>query len=243
MALTLTVLVACMGDVAYIYEPPGIEKTLDSTPEPSTAPTTETAAGAPDESTTSTETIQAVTAYENPLDYYTEFLSDRINNRFIRFEFGTKDELNLALVFYEDFMLRAPWGEHYYAGRISDNEKAALLELLDIDPENNHMGDITRCFVPEAVDFLYYMTGYEFTREELGAALNAYGYVWTYMENWDAYYFMHGDTEYMAVTCVRVIELDQGQTEIYYTDGANLCAVLTIEEIEGRIVFCSNRYL
>jgi hypothetical protein len=47
----------------------------------------------------------------------------------------------------------------------------------------------------------------------------------------------------MLVNCVEIIELDHGQTEIYYTDGASLRAVLTIEEIEGRIVFHSNRYL
>lgn len=196
-----------------------------------------------DDSTANEGTIANDTTTIDNLDYYTDFLNDWINNRFIRFEFSEKDELNLTLVFYEGFMLKAPWGEHYYTISISDYERAALLERLGVDSENEEMGDITRCYVPEAIEFLRYMTGYDFTREELDAALNASGYQWTYMEDWDAYYFIAGDTEYKFVTCVEVIELDNGQTEIYYTDEANVSAVLTIDEIDGRIVFCANRYL
>ncbi|MCL2662269.1 MAG: hypothetical protein FWE83_02940 [Oscillospiraceae bacterium] len=176
------------------------------------------------------------------LDYYTDFLRDRINNRFIRFEYCTKDDLNLTLVFYECFLLKAPWGDYYYVENISDIERSELLEYLSIDG-NDYIEDITRCYVPEAIDFIRYMTGYEFSREELGAALNIDGYQWTYLEDRDAYYLICGDTEYRFVTCDEVVELNDGQKNIYYVDEAGQRAVLTIEEIDGRIVFISNRYL
>jgi len=179
---------------------------------------------------------------EYDLDYYTEFLCDRINNRFIRFEYCTKDDLNLTLVFYEGLLLKAPWGDYYYAEDIGEIERTELLEHLGIG-DNDYIGDITRCFVPEAIDFLRYMTGYEFSREELGAALNTGGYQWLYLEERDAYYFMCSDTEYRLVTCDKVIELNEVQKEIYYTDETGQCAVLTIEEFDGRDIFLSNRYL
>ena len=191
------------------------------------------------DSSTNEKTIPSGTASEETLNYYTEFLSDRINNRFIRFEFNTKDEIDLSLVFYENFMLKDSDGEYYYVYQVTNEERAALAELLDMDIEL----DITRCYVPEAIDFLRSMTGYEFSREELGDALNARN--WTYMENWDAWYIESSDTAYRLVTCVEVIELDNGNTEIYYRydDGAGEYAVLTIEENEDRIIFLSNRYL
>ena len=185
---------------------------------------------------------ELVSNVENDLDYYTNFLRDRINNRFIRFEFSTKDDLDLALIFYEEFLLKAPWGDYYYTESISDSEKTELHKYWGIS-DNDHIGDITCCYVPEAIDFIRYMTGYEFSNEELGAALNASGYQWTYLEDRDAYYFMCSDTEYKLVTCDEVVRLNGGQKEIYYTDEAGLRAVLTIEEIDGRNVFLSNRYL
>ena len=201
------------------------------TPDPDTVIT--------DDSSINEKTIPSGTASEETLIYYTEFLSDRINNRFIRFEFSTKDEIDLSLVFYENFMLKDSDGEYYYAYQVTNEERTALAELLDMDIEL----DITRCYVPEAIDFLRNMTGYEFSREELGAALNARN--WTYMENWDAWYIESSDTAYRLVTCVEVIELNNENTEIYYRydDGAGEYAVLTIKENEGRIIFISNRYL
>jgi hypothetical protein len=77
----------------------------------------------------------------------------------------------------------------------------------------------------------------------LGTALNAGSYQWTYLEDRDAYYFMCSDTEYRLVACDKVIELSEVQKEIYYTDEAGQCAVLTIEEFEGRYMFLSNHYL
>jgi len=195
---------------------------------------------------TEPEQIETIDKFEDILSYYTDFLSDRANNRFIRFEFSTKEEIDLSLVFYDGFMLKDSDGEYYYAYNISDEERAALKEILDNETDYGFMGlDITRVYVPEAIEFLCDMTGYEFSREELGASLNASGHVWIYMENWDSYYHEHGDTAYRLVTCVDVIELDNGQTEIYYhyADGAEENAVLTIQEIDGRIVFLSNRYL
>ena len=195
----------------------------------------------PGGSVTDEDTTSAGNSIEDILNYYTEFISDRANNRFIRFEFNTKEEIDLTLVFYDDFMFKDSDGE-YYAYNINDEERAAFRKISGYGFTG---GDITRVYVPEAIDFLRDMTGYDFSREELGTSLNASGHSWIYIENWDSYYHEHGDTAYRLVTCVDVIELDNGQTEIYYhyADGAGENAVLTIQEIDGRTVFLSNRYL
>jgi len=213
-------------------------ETVSTTPQPSP----EIIIDIPDEPVFNNKPDEPVSNADYDLDYYTDFLRDRMNNRFIRFEYCTKDDLNLALVFYEGFLLKAPWGDYFYAKNISDIERTELLAYLGID-DNDYIEDITRCYVPEAIDFIHYMTGYEFSREELGAALNAGGYQWTYLEDRDAYYFICGDTEYRFVTCDEIVKINEERQEIYYTYEAGQRAVLTIEEIDGRIVFLSNRYL
>jgi len=234
LILSLAVLSACQTVSAASDE----KEQLDIPP---VEPVTDNSQPSPDINNTEPDDIETNIEYD--LDYYTEFLRDRINNRFIRFEYGSKDDLNLSLVFYEGFLLKAPWGEHYYSNNVNEYERTALLKLLDLNAGNEETGDITRLYVPEAIEFLYYMTGYEFSREELDAALNNNGYQWTYLEDWDAYYSICSDTEYRFVTCNEVLGQDNSQKAIYYTDEAGTRAVLIVEETEGHTVFVSNRYL
>ncbi|MDW7659915.1 MAG: hypothetical protein SCL54_00675 [Bacillota bacterium] len=66
-----------------------------------------------------------------------------------------------------------------------------------------------------------------------------------YLEDYDAYYYFHGDTNYRSLITFNRGEREGNQIRLYYDDGffGDGAKVLTLMEIEGEYKFKSNQYV
>ncbi len=66
-----------------------------------------------------------------------------------------------------------------------------------------------------------------------------------YLEEYDAYYYFHGDTNYRSLITFNRGEREGNQIRLYYDDGffGDGAKVLTLMEIEGEYKFKSNQYV
>lgn len=154
------------------------------------------------------------------------FLNDKANNGFVgRDSYGKPEELNLRRVLYDG----AGFGQ--WILDLSEEEQADILRAL---------GMVT-----------LYCSGYKFTRaavdaylqEKIGmplAGISPIGVIpdCQYLEKYDAYYLLHGDTEYCLIEITGGETEDDGTIVVRYTGAGN--GTLRLRKTDGGYRFLSD---
>lgn len=114
-----------------------------------------------------------------------EWLNEPTVRELFHSPFENAGEVKLKEMFYD--------GVDEVYDSVTEEEWAALEEIRG----TIHTG-VTRVTVDEIISAFREMFGVELTRKEIAERLEG----WAYLEEYDAYYHLHGDTLALRVTCV-----------------------------------------
>ena len=122
---------------------------------------------------------------EKELEEWEAWLNTRTVCELFAAPFEHPGEVSLHHMFYD--------GVDEGNGYASDEEIAALEAL-----RGTIHTDVTKVTVTDIINTFYRTFGVELTRKEIRNRLE----YWIYLEEYDAYYDVHGDTEWRQVTCL-----------------------------------------
>ena len=196
--------------------------TTTTTPITTTAPTTTTAPIIP--------TPQPGTLSKAQLEEIQSFLNDDANNGFVGHnDYTSADEINLNWVFYDGA------GISVGIESFSADEERAVLNAMRADEFFNPPIKIKRA---DANALLL---------EKCGLSLQDFRdtlYFFDYVESYDAYYIMHGDTNYSHITVVDGM-IDQSYNYVVnycITDSCKQIFTVTLRKTDKGYQFISNTY-
>ena len=150
-------------------------------------------------------------------------LNQEENNGFLQCTYHSPEEIDLTQVFYSGAGLAG-------TDTLPDKERAAL-EKNGVPIEL----DVTRITTNQADQFLREKAGIPLEQSRGGLR------DWTYLPDFDAYYFQHGDTNYDPVTVTGVTETGDGcQVRYVHTYAGEPAGVVTLHRTGERWTFYSN---
>ena len=157
---------------------------------------------------------------EQELNMWEEWFNTRTVCELFGAPFENPGEVSLHQMFYD--------GVDEGNGYASDEEIAALEAI-----RGKIYSDVTKVTVADIIGTFYRTFGEELTRKEIGRRLDN----WIYLEQYDAYYHIHGDTGWRKVACIagEYHPEDATMTVTCEVDG-NLYTVGLSENKDGAII-------
>lgn len=163
---------------------------------------------------------------DEELDSFTDFVNSIENYGFLLSEYTAPTDVDLYEVFY--------CGAGISVHSLTDGELEAYEQATDWTIEL----DVERLTTAQIDDFLVKKTGYSL--DEMKEPIT-----WTYLEQYDAYIFQHGDTNYCSFICTGGKRIGEDIFEIHYSPqqeyGVN-AGILTLKRNGDDYIFVSNHF-
>lgn len=162
----------------------------------------------------------------NELLEFTEFINSENNYGFLLSQYDIPQKINLEEVLYN--------GIGAESSPISEAEKQAFSEVKGWEIDT----DCTKLTSSEIDQYLQKKMGIFF--HEITSEFN-----WTYLKEYDSWYFVHGDTNYTSFTCTSgrqigrdIYELECAENYETYSDSK-----VTLRKVENDYQFVSNTFI
>lgn len=176
------------------------------------------------ENDTTKDIIRELTVDE--LLEFTEFINSENNYGFLLSQYDSPQKINLEEALYN--------GTGSESNPISEEEKQAFLEVNGWEINT----DCTKLTTSEINEYLQKKMDISF--HEITSEFN-----WTYLKEYDSWYFVHGDTNYTSFTCTSgrqigkdIYELECAESyEVYSDSKVILC------KVENDYQFVSNTFI
>ena len=213
-----------------------IDQNDPSEPTPPIEETTNTTPSEPDasqatlESDNSAEPSESNALSEDTIrwfneTYFNQSESERLRNTMLNSEYETAADVNLFELFYCAMVT---------SSTVTDEERALLAECSP----SSHTLDIFKITEDEMDHALVELTGLSLD-DTNRVSLEQF----ICLEDFGAYYLVHGDTNYRSVTVLSGIYNDDGGVSLHYTlDHGALNGTVTLSQAEGKYIFVQNSY-